>query len=464
MIAGAKIVTPAAGGDGTLPPGTASAVTIDGTASASGGSIALAPGTTIITSPTTGGTGAGGNVSLFAFQSAGPALGRVDVNSGSIITGGVGTAANGNVLIVAGGSNSGGGTAIQIGAINTIGGTGGGGDLTIVNAQPVASAGNITYNSDGTLVPGSFLQAAVALNPNASIGQAGGQAKISGNAFFNAGKDIIQDNSAVNSSLYTDNFNSVVTLKAGNDIGAGNPFPFIIEGFNGRITNKILKAHGGTAGNNLLTVTAGGDATIVRNATTDLSLEASTSVGAFLVKTNSKLTVAGNVSATGTATGTGVTLQNTGGALIVNPGVQITGYDSIELTNGTKKKPTLLLGTNSGLTTTATVAVPNSGIGDIFITIDPKAFALNGVGFASTKGHKSPTTNGFVFEPLEPDDDPDSDVDGTTPNLVQHAGRRIDFAPPANTLTSNNAPVLIQNSGKNGAIQFGGGVTVKAGQ
>lgn len=265
--------------------------------------------------------------------------------------------------------------------------------------------------------------------------------------------------------MYTDNFNSTVTLKAGNDIGAGNPSPFIIEGFNGRITKKVLNAHGGTAGNNLLTVTAGGDSTIVRNATTDLSLQASTSVGAFLLKTNSKLTVAGNVSATGTSGGTGVTLQNTGGAFIVNPNVQITAYDSLELTNGSKKKPTMTLGANSTYTTTA-VGAP--GVAPIFFTVDRKAFAINHASVASAGKRviPPPTVAGITDYPLDTLDNINLTVGGTTPEQARGAGRKgnIQFLGPVNSVNSNNATVVLQNSGSRGALSFNGGVTVTAGQ
>ena len=226
-----------------------------------------------------------------------------------------------------------------------------------------------------------------------------------------------------------------------------------------------MNAHGGTAGNNLLTVTAGGDSTIVRNATTDLSLQASTSVGAFLVKTNSKLTVAGNVSATGTSIGTGVTLQNTGGAFIVNPNVQITAYDSLELTNGSKKKPTLNVGANVQLTTTAAGGL---GSGSIFVTVDRKAFAINRVGIASNGGRviPPPTITGITDYPLQSIENAFLSVGGTTPEMARGAGRigSIQFVGPVNQVNSNNATVVLQNSGSRNALSFGGGVVVTAGQ
>lgn len=460
MIAGASITSPT-GGDLTLPtvnPG--SIVTIDGTASVTGGSILFAPGTIISTSPTAGGTGAGGNVSLFAFQ-VGTAFGRVDINSGTINTGGVGAAANGNILIVGGGSDPGVGTAFQIGALNTTGGTGGGGNLTITTAQPVASAGNITYGADGKLTSASFLQAGAALNPNASIGQAGGQARIAGNAIFTAGKDIAQDNSKVNSSLFTDNFNSQVTLNAGGNIGAGFQFPFIIEGFNGKITKKVLNAHGGSSGNNVLTVEAGGSATIQRNATTDLGLATSSAVNGMTVRTNSIFRIVGNQ----TSTAGEVTLSTTGGALFVNPGVAVTAFDLIDIINGSKKKPTLTVGANSTFTTTAT-GTGQFGPGQIFFTNDRKALSLKAATFTSsgTQSFGPPRIN-IGSEPISSLGNSNLAGDGITPEFALYAGKPPsgDIGPP-NTFTSNFVQILLTNTGKKGALSFGGGVQVTAGQ
>lgn len=463
LIAGANITSPASGGGSTIPVGGAiSAVTIDGTGSATGGNISLGTGTIINTSPTNGGTGAGGNVSMFAFQDAGGTLlGRVNIANASIITGGVGTAANGNISIIAGGNNSG-STAIQVGAMDTTGGTGIGGYLTIVTAQPVASAGPVTYGVDGIQTSASSLQASSTINTNGSIKQTGGLAKIAGNVTFTAGKDITQNSTVTDSSLFTDNINSIVTLTAGgNIIGADISSPFVIEGFNGKINNKFLKTHGGSAGNNLLTVTAGGKALINRLASTDLNLQASSADQEFVLRTNSKLTIAGNV----TSTNQKVQLENTGGALVVNPNVSITAFNDLELTNGTKKKPTLTLGANSQLTTTA-IGGPASG--DIFVTVDPKVFSLKAAGIKSSGGRliPPPTVAGGPTYLLENEDDNTTlDVNGTTPEKALGAGQPITFqGPPVNTVTSNNATILIENSGKKGAISFGGGVQVTAGQ
>lgn len=464
LIAGANFVSTTGGSDtSTLPnPSAAGSVTIDGTASTTGGSIILGTGT-IITSPS-GGTGNGGNVSMFAFKGSASKSGMMDINAASIVTGGAGTGTNGNVKIIAGGNDDNFlGLAIQIGAINTTGGTGGGGDLKIVTSQPKSSSGgNIVYLADGSLSGVASLVEDVTLNSNSSIGQSGGQAKVAGNVIMSAGKDIVQ--ASTTDTLFTDNLNSNVTLTVGGNIGADIFFPFIIEGLNDKINNKFLKLHGGSAGDNNLTVTANGAGStvnILRNATTTLNLLASSSTKNFVLRTNSILNVAGNI----TSTGAKVQLENTGGALNIKPNIVITAFDAIDIANGSKKKPTLNLGANAILQTTATGG-PASG--DIFLTVDPKAFSLSVVGFAAAgrKPIPSPHVNGAPTKPL-------SEAEGfgiifeelgPSPELIQYSGKVPAFsAPPINTFTSNNATILLTNA-KNNGMTFGGGVSVTAGQ
>jgi hypothetical protein len=466
FIAGANFVSTTGTPSPTVPGAGGGSVTLDGTGSGAtgtgtgpGGLIQFGTGS-VITSPTAGGTGNGGNVSFYAFNNTGKGSGMVDVNAASIVTGGVGTGSNGNVVIVAGGDDDLAGPiplgrAIQIGVINTTGGTGGGGDLTITTAQPTSSGGNITYNADGSLAPGAFLTAGT-INAAGSIGQATGKATIARDAFLTAGKDIVQASNL--DTLFTSSFDSNVTLTAGGDIGGGTSFPFIIEGFNGRITKRV---NGGSAGNNQLTVNATGAASkvnILRNAVTTLNLMNSTTTKDLVIRTNSILNVAGNI----TSTGGKVQLENTGGALNINPGISIIAFDAIDIANGSRKRPSMLIGTNAVLQTTA---VGGASVGSIFLTVDSNAF-LNAVREASVAGQGpgQPSLSSNVrTQQLDSLENAFVGVSGTTPEKAEYGGRPPSFQGPINNFTSKNASILLTST-RNKSMTFGGGVNVIAGQ
>jgi len=155
IIAGANVT--AGGTSGAVgpivPPAPAGVITtISGTASANGGDV-LFNSVNINTSPNAKkGDFNGGNVRIAAFDGATNA-GSVQF-TGSITTGGRGTGTNGNVQIIAGVSVPFSGNLLP--AINTTGGTGGGGDVSIYSSQPNSPA-PITYAADGSLSSGTPL-------------------------------------------------------------------------------------------------------------------------------------------------------------------------------------------------------------------------------------------------------------------------------------------------------------------
>jgi len=458
MIAGATI-TSGVGGNPTVPPGTGASVTIDGTVSGTGGSIALGTGTSIVSSPLTGGSGDGGNVFLYAFQN-GAARGRIDVNDTTIMTGGIGAGENGNVVIVGGGNNPGIFSAIQIGQIDTTGGTGGGGDLTIITAQPIAVGGPVTYDAEGKLSGSGQLAAGAVINPAASIGQAGGKAIVAGNVIMNAGKNIIQQSDA--DTLVTTNFNAQIQLIAGEDVGAGFSNEFIIEGFNELFTKKVLKRNNFDSGNSALTVTSGGSVNILRNASTNLTLEASSSKDEFALRTNSALTVGDNL----TSTAGLVRLENTGGSLTIDSGKAITAFDVIDITNGTTKKlkPLFTVGANATITTTQLGGPTFNGV---YLTLDSTAFEINSVGVANAGRNTNPsvTDKASIIIPITSLDYEFALGVGTSPDLAGAGGaKKMEFLGPANIFESNNTKIEIVSAGKKGAMSFGGGVVVTAGQ
>jgi hypothetical protein len=157
LIAGADILGAIGGADsGTLPPlpATTTLLTLSGNASATGGSIALGTNVSINSRSTGVGNAVGGDVLIAAFRGNVNGKGTINAGNASILTGGRGTGANGDVEVIAGASN---GTAVSLELINTTGGTGGSGDVFIVTAEPVSGDGGvIQYNATGQLVTGSI--------------------------------------------------------------------------------------------------------------------------------------------------------------------------------------------------------------------------------------------------------------------------------------------------------------------
>lgn len=180
MIAGANITATSAAASPNVNGGTPSDVTFN-QGSIAGGSIQLG-NVTMNTTGTAGGNG--GNVLLAAFGGTGGGSGVIDLNVGtltatgsSIVTGGNGAGSNGNVTLLAP-------NGIDIdrdngnGSINTTGGTGGGGSVSIATTQPTSS-GPVTYLSTGQLSSGSLgigtsiTNAVVDINDIVASGQIG---------------------------------------------------------------------------------------------------------------------------------------------------------------------------------------------------------------------------------------------------------------------------------------------------
>lgn len=161
LIAGANITSTVGGADqtslGPIPPPNLNngEVTIDGTIinSVSGGNVTLGTGVTInatqVTAPPANFSGA--DVNIVALEGTGLTNGTVSLSGVTINTGGGGTGNNGNVNIFAGGDG-----VKTIGAINTAGGSGTAGNVSIVMAQAVNSSpgDDIVYNANGSLATG----------------------------------------------------------------------------------------------------------------------------------------------------------------------------------------------------------------------------------------------------------------------------------------------------------------------
>ncbi len=104
-----------------------------------------------LSSSTSAGNTNGGNVTVIAFGSSLGLILTAGGTSAPISAGGFGSGTNGNVIVVAGGSSNNGG--IYLTDINTTGGTGAGGNITIASATPSIGSG-ISINN-GTISAGT---------------------------------------------------------------------------------------------------------------------------------------------------------------------------------------------------------------------------------------------------------------------------------------------------------------------
>ncbi len=145
-----------AGGDITMIAGadfsTTATELIVTNGSSTGGSINLL-GVNALTST---GTTSGGDISLLAF--AGLISGIVSAPVPAITTGGAGSNTNGNLLVMAGAVANGSTTStIRLGPIDTTGGSGGGGNVSVYSANPVISGNSVIFDlQSGALKSGSF--------------------------------------------------------------------------------------------------------------------------------------------------------------------------------------------------------------------------------------------------------------------------------------------------------------------
>ncbi len=206
LIAGAAI-TPVSGSDSpTVPPGTTGAISLSGKASKTGGSILLGNNVTvsaIADEAAPVGDNNGANINMFALAGKATGSGLIDLKAASIFTGGFGNGSNGNVVLVAGGKSD---YAIETGVINTTGGAGTAGNLTVVTAQPVSSDKKLTidYSAQG-IRSGSQLVASSKTTKGAGIYTyqfvAGDDILLSGTGNFTAGGELY-----VQSELQADSF------------------------------------------------------------------------------------------------------------------------------------------------------------------------------------------------------------------------------------------------------------------
>jgi hypothetical protein len=144
---------------GLLPPliglaNTNRTLTINGASSTGGninGQLSLVPN--ILNSSSSASNGSGGNIQMIAFANHSGDKGNINLNGfTSITSGGNGTGHNGNVTAIAGGTC---GTSIDLGKINTTGGTPGTGNILLVTAQPTLPCESVKI-LNGLVTSGTF--------------------------------------------------------------------------------------------------------------------------------------------------------------------------------------------------------------------------------------------------------------------------------------------------------------------
>jgi hypothetical protein len=190
LIAGAAFST--SGPSGLQGPDTTSTLTITG-GSASGGYLDLTGGTgtgtagttaiTGLTSKSTALNGSGGNITLAAFAGAGANTGAIVLPAALPITsGGKGTGSNGNVVILAGRTDS---IAIKTGSINTTGGASGTGTITVKNATPTLAGVSVTNGAlTGTFNAGAAQTGSVTTG---ALTAAGADVSLAGGSYTASG-------------------------------------------------------------------------------------------------------------------------------------------------------------------------------------------------------------------------------------------------------------------------------------
>ena len=220
MIAGANFTsTGAASGNNdqtsqlTITGGTAAGGYIDLNGNISGSGV----GITSLTSASTGGNGTGGNITLVAYGGNGASAGQISVPTGVTVTsGGAGTGNNGAVTVVSG-ANSGNG--ISIGNINTTGGSGNAGNITLATTNPnLVGAANMTI-VDGSITNGTSFTASATANAASII--AGNLTSSGGSITATAGTSLTTGSITSNGIGFSSS-GGTITVTAGTDLTTGS--------------------------------------------------------------------------------------------------------------------------------------------------------------------------------------------------------------------------------------------------
>ncbi len=347
IIAGANVSGAGTDVTTTIPGTQATAnVTVNGPSPA-GGNVVLSGGFTINTAGT-GATLSGGNVTIAAFQNGAIKDGDISIAKSTInAASGGGGGVSGNITIVAPG-------------IITLGQISGGGNLQVIDSQPITNDGNpIVFTTSGAVLGTNFITGDFTATSGAPINV--GNTGISGNALFASRGDI-----SLNGALTA---KTISAATQGNiNIGANLSGPFGISLVAGQnisttaagltISSSSLSGNGGSGGAitivagaafaqtaSQITVTGasakGGNVDFATNAITALNSQGTSSglpttkggdvtIAAFSVGTTGTVNIGGNIS-TGGFQGTSSGFPQNGNVLIVAGNNQ--GSDAIDVNN-----------------------------------------------------------------------------------------------------------------------------------
>ena len=194
LVAGARFVSPASGSQnddtGTTitisSPSTGDSgggIFLDGTKPAGFGGTAAA--ITGFTSSGVGATANGGDISMVAFHGTADGAGEVHLPSNiTVLSGGSGTGNNGNITILAGATS---GNSISTGKLQSSGGLGTAGNVTVYATQPVINgSGTISIKSgavqagSGSFVTGTFYNTSIITGDILTAGAGGAGSSLAG--------------------------------------------------------------------------------------------------------------------------------------------------------------------------------------------------------------------------------------------------------------------------------------------
>jgi hypothetical protein len=195
MVAGADFFIDVGNGDVVILGASPYGGQIDLTSFSGGQDIDL------FTTAGTSGNAKGGNVTLVAFEGTDPMLsgtfaGKISLPPlVTVRTGGSGTGANGDVVMIAGSAS--GGTSLGIGFVDTSGGTGEGGRVQLSAAMPVLELGPIEIDQFGSKVSLSYFDIARNASGIDESGLRDGSIVTSGITFSGSGGVELASNGAV---------------------------------------------------------------------------------------------------------------------------------------------------------------------------------------------------------------------------------------------------------------------------
>lgn len=343
MIAGANITFTAGGSDQssvqTGNPNNGSVATVNG--NVFGGSIILGTNVQISTRPTNA-AASGADVIMDAFAGVNNGSGRILISGTTIKTGGVTSGANGNVTLIAG--IAGNTDAIVTGTIDTTGGSGAGGGVSLNSVQPVVAQGKpgvaFLANGDNTGVGTYVAGVNAGLTGNIRVNNP----ITANNIIFNAGNSIFIDTNLTTVSGVLGIGHGNVNLNNTSQLTASGVNGIIAFNFDGNIigtATTLMKAPsillisnngkiGVSAGLRLridadaLSMTAVNGSAFI-NDIDDLSLSTTNIGGTLDVASVDNLSITGVV--------TGDTIKLSGDAITI--GKDVTGGASLTLNAGT---------------------------------------------------------------------------------------------------------------------------------